>query len=122
MNTSEYETKRSGGSAWFFITLALILFLGGALSVGAYVYGDPQLTILEAIFAGFAGLAAVIVGLVGAAIGIIVGLFGALLGLVAAGGAVAFTLFIVGSPIIALILIVMLWRRGKSCPDPAMHE
>lgn len=126
MTTTEIETRRSGGSSWFFITLALVLFLGGALAVGAYIYGDPQPTVLEAIVAGFAGLAAVIIGLVGAAIGIVVGLIGAILGVVAAGGAVAFTLFIIGSPIIALILFVLLMRRNKdcpdACPDPSAHE
>lgn len=85
MATSEYETTRSGGGSWFFITLALLLFLGGALSVGAYIFGHQELTILESIIAGFGGLAGLIVGLIGAAIGIIVGLFGALLGIVAAG-------------------------------------
>lgn len=122
MATSEYETTRSGGGSWFFITLALLLFLGGALSVGAYIFGHQELTILESIIAGFGGLAGLIVGLIGAAIGIIVGLFGALLGIVAAGGAVALTLFIVGSPIIAIILFVLLMRRGKNCPDPTAHE
>lgn len=126
MEVSNVETRRSGGASWFFITLALILFLGGALAFGAYVYGDPQPTVIEAIVAGFAGLAALIIGLVGAAIGVIVGLVGALLGIVAAGGAVAFTLFIIGSPIIALILFVLLMRRRKecpeACPDPSAHE
>lgn len=108
--------------AWVYVPVILILFLGGALSVGAYVYGEPDLTVMESIAAGFAGLAALIIGLIGAAFGIVVGLFGALLGLVAAGGAVAVTLFIIGSPIIALILIVLLMRRPKSCPDPSAHE
>ena len=123
MDTSDYEVRRSGGgAAWFFVTLALIIFIGGGLAVGAYMYAEPQLTAGEAIVAGFAGLAALVVGIVGAAIGIVVGLFGALLGIVAAGGAVALTLFIVGSPIIAIILFVLLLRRNKSCPEPSAHE
>ena len=126
MTTSDIETRRSGGSSWFFITLALILFLGGALAVGAYIYGDPQPTVLEALVAGFAGLAAVIVGLVAAAIAIVVSLFSAVLGVAAAGGAIAFTLFIIGSPIIAIILFVLLMRRNKqcadACPDRSAHE
>ena len=126
MEVSDTEARRSGGASWFFITLALILFLGGALAFGAYVYGDPQPTVIEAIVAGFAGVMALIIGLVGAVIGVTVGLVGALLGIVAAGGAVAFTLFIIGSPIIAVILFVLLMRRRKecpeACPDPSAHE
>lgn len=126
MEVSDTEVRRSGGASWFFITLALILFLGGALAFGAYVYGDPQPTVIEAIVAGFAGVMALIIGLVGAVIGVTVGLVGALLGIVAAGGAVAFTLFIIGSPIIAVILFVLLMRRRKecpeACPDPSAHE
>ena len=103
--------------------VVLILFLGGALSVGAYFYGDPQLTIAESIAAGFGALAGIMIGMIGALFGLAVGLLGALIGLVAAGGAVAMTLFIIGSPIIAIILIVMLMRRPKSdCPNPAAHE
>ncbi len=93
------------------------------MSIGAYVYNDVDLTVMESLAAGFGGLAALIVGLFAATIGIIVGLFGALIGLVAAGGAVAMTLFIIGSPLIAIILLVLLLRRPKSnCPDPGAHE
>ncbi len=124
MATTDYGSERTRSSgAWLYVPIILILFVGGAMSVGVYSYSDTEVTILEAIAAGFGGLAAVIVGLFAAAIGIVVGLIGALIGLVAAGGAVAMTLFIVGSPILALILIVMLMRRPKSnCPDPAAHE
>ena len=121
-------SQRSGGSglAWLYLPLVLILFLGGALAVGAYFYGEPQLTIAEALAAGFGGVAALIVGLFAAAIGIVVGLFGALIGLVAAGGAVGMTLFVVASPVIAIILLVMLMRRPRAnpqgCPDPSAHE
>lgn len=125
MSTSEYhEERRSSGAAWLYAPIILILFLGGALSVAAYSYGEPELTMMESLAAGFGGLAAIIVGLFAAAIGVIVGLFGALLGVVAAGGAVAMTLFIIASPILAIVLIVMLMRRPKSseCPDPSLHE
>ncbi|MEM9617272.1 MAG: hypothetical protein AAF936_04855 [Pseudomonadota bacterium] len=125
MATTDYgDVKRGGGSGWFFAPIILILFLGGALSVGAFFYSDPQLTILESITAGFAGLAGLIIGLFAAAFGILLGLLGALIGLVAAGGAVAMTIFIIGSPLLAIILIVMLMRRSKSsdCPDPSAHE
>lgn len=124
MTNADYaiETRRGGGAAWLWAPIVLILFLGGAMSVGMYFYGEPQLTILESLAAGFGSLAAIIVGLFAAAIGVIVGLFGALLGIVAAGGAVAMTLFIVGSPIIAIVLFVLLMRRPKTCPDPGLHE
>ncbi|GJL91574.1 hypothetical protein [Hyphococcus sp.] len=123
MTTSDYrEPARSSGMAWVMAPVIMILFLGAALSVGAYFYGDPQLTVAESMAAGFGGLAALIVGLIATVFGLVVGLIGALIGLVAAGGAVAMTLFIVGSPLIAIILIVMLMRRPKSeCPDPGAH-
>lgn len=114
--------KRSSGMAWLYMPIVLILFLGAALSVAAYNFSDTDLTVAESIAAGFGGLAGIILGLIGAAIGIVVGLIGALVGLVAAGGAVAVTLFIVGSPIIALVLFVLLLRRPKTaCPDPGVH-
>lgn len=123
MATDYQEKSRSGGLAWIYAPVVLILFLGGALSVGAYFYTEPQLTVAESIVAGFGGLAGIIVGLIAAVFGVIVGLLGALLGLVAAGGAVAMTLFIIGSPILAIVLIFLLMRRPKSdCPDPAAHR
>jgi len=123
MTTSDYsEPRRSKSAAWFYVPVILILFLGGALSVGAYFYGEPQLTIGESIVAGFGGLAGILVGLIVSIIGLAVGLVGALIGLVAAGGAVAMTLFIVASPVIAIILIFLLMRRNKTdCPDPGAH-
>ena len=122
MTASEYSESRGGGAAWLYMPIILILFLGCALSVGAYFYSDTPITVFEAIAAGFGGLAGLIIGIIGAAIGVIVGLFGALIGLVAAGGAVAMTMFILGSPIIAIILLVLLLRRPKTCPDPGAHE
>ena len=125
MTTSDYhEPVRSSGAAWLYVPIILILFLGGALSIGAYFYGDPQLTIAESLAAGFGGLAGIILGLIAAVFGLVVGLVGALIGIVAAGGAVAMTLFIVGSPVIAIILIVLLMRRRRTaeCPDPGAHE
>ncbi len=107
---------------WLMIPVVLIVFLGGALSVGAYFNSEPDLTALEAVAVGFGGLAAIIIGLFAAALGIIVGLIGALLGVVAAGGAVVMTLFIVGSPIIAIVLIFMMMRKRDNCPDPGAHE
>ncbi|MCB2114304.1 MAG: hypothetical protein KDD85_12265 [Parvularculaceae bacterium] len=122
IDTYHGERRRGAGLAWLYMPIVLILFLGGALSVAAYSFNDADLTVAESIAAGFGGLAAIIVGLIGAAIGIVVGLFGALIGLVAAGGAVAMTLFIVASPVIAIILLALLLRRPKTaCPDPGAH-
>ena len=95
------------------------------LSGGAYFYGEPDLTIMESLAAGFAGLAAIIIGLFAALFGVLVGLIGAAFGLAVGGGAVALTLFIVASPVIAIILLVLLLNnknRGADCPDPAVHE
>ena len=79
--------------------------------------------IVESIAAGFGGLAGIIIGLFAALFGVILGLIGALIGVVAAGGAVAMTLFIIGSPILAIILLFLLMRKSKSdCPDPAAHR
>lgn len=121
---TDYRGERRAGSglAWLYMPIVLILFLGAALSVAAYSFSDADLSIAESIAAGFGGLAGIILGLFGAAIGIVVGLIGALIGLVAAGGAVAVTLFIVASPIIALVLLVLLLRRPKTaCPEPGAH-
>ena len=122
---TDYHGGSSGGRSmtWLYAPIVLILFLGAALSVAAYNFADTDLSIAESIAAGFGGLAGVILGLFGAAIGIVVGLIGALVGLVAAGGAVAMTLFIVASPILAIILFALLMRRPKTaaCPDPGAH-
>lgn len=128
MATSDYETNSSGSSMWwFYAPVIIILFLGGALSFGAYAYGEPDLTIMESIAAGFAGLAAIVVGLIAAVFGVLVGLVGALFGIAVGGGAVAVTLFVLASPILAIVLFVLLMRRGGSnngaeCPDPGAHE
>jgi len=123
MATTDYaESGRRGGGAWFYIPILLILLLGGAFSVAAFVAAEPQLTVMESLAAGFGGLAAIIIGVFAAAFGVIVGLIGAAVGLIAAGGALAMTLFIIGSPIIAIILIFLLMRRPKDCPDPSAHE
>ena len=123
MTTTDYGVeRRGGGAAWIYVPIILILFLGGAMSVAAFFGTEHELTLLESIAAGYGALAGIIVALFAAALGVIAGLIGALLGLVAAGGAVAMALFIVGSPIIAIILLVLLLRRPKECPDPGAHE
>ncbi len=121
---TEYESavgrRRTSGLVWLWAPVVLILFVGGALSVAAGVQ-NPSLSPIDSLATGFGALAAIIVGLFGAAIGVIVGLIGAVIGLVAAGGAVAVTLFLVGSPLLALVLLYLLLRRNRSCPDPTVH-
>ncbi|SNT75556.1 hypothetical protein SAMN06297382_2806 [Amphiplicatus metriothermophilus] len=106
---------------WLWLPLILILFVGGAFSIAVYMH-EPSLSAGEAFAVGFGGLAALIAGLFASAVGVIVGLFGALIGLVAAGGAIAMTLFIIASPILAIVLLFLLLRRRKNeCPDPSVH-
>lgn len=122
MTTTDYATERKSGAAWLFAPIVVILFLGAALSIAAFFYSDPHLTIVESLAAGFGGLAGLMIGLFAAVIGVIIGLIGALIGIAAAGGALAMTLFIIGSPIIAIILLIIVMNRRKSCPDPSLHE
>lgn len=110
--------RRSRSLAWLYMPIFLIIFLGGALSIAAYNFNETDLTMAESVAAGFGGLAALIVALIAAAISIVVGLAGALIGLVAAGGALAVTLFIVASPIIAIVLMALLWRRSRTSAHP----
>ena len=122
MTMQDLEHNRSSGTGWLYTPLILILFVGGALSIGAYFY-EPGLSIPESLAAGFGGLAALIVGLVASVIGVVIGLLGAVFGLAVGGGAAVLTLFIVASPVIAIILLFMLTRRkGNGCPDPTAHE
>ncbi|MBI1394174.1 MAG: hypothetical protein GC152_15700 [Alphaproteobacteria bacterium] len=108
-----YERKSSAGF-WVFLPIILFLLVGAGLSFAAYVYAEPELTALESMGAGFGGLAGVIVGLFAALFGIIVALVGAVIGLITAAGAIAVTIFFIGSPLIAIILFVLLMReRGE---------
>lgn len=125
MATSTQDGERSGGGGRVFLwaIVFILLFLGGALSGAAYVFSEQELTAVESIGAGFGGLAGLIIGIFGAIASVIIGLVGAVIGIVVAGGALAFTLFLVGSPIIAIILFLLLMRSRKtSCPDPDAHR
>ncbi|MEM8771569.1 MAG: hypothetical protein AAGD92_07965 [Pseudomonadota bacterium] len=123
METADYETRR-GGAPWLLILVFLLVFLGAALSVAAYMFAEPSLTVAESAAAGFGGLAGVIIGLFGAFVGIVLGLFGALIGVATAGGAIAVTLFVLASPILAIVFLVLLLRRpkGDACPDPSVRK
>lgn len=97
------EGRSGGGAIWFWAPVLVILFVGAAFSVAAYFHSEPDLTIIEAIAAGYVGVA-----------GLIFGLFAAFFGLVAAGGAVALALFIVASPALTIILLILLLTRNRS--------
>jgi len=122
MTNSDYDLESGKGSStgvWLGLAMMLVLVAGSAFSVLAYQQNDVSL--FEAVAAGFAGVGAVIVGLFAGAVGLFLGLVGAVIGIVAAGGALAVTAFLVGSPVIAIILFVLLMRRDKGCPDPNAH-
>ncbi len=117
-----HQDGRSRGAAWLYMPIILILLLGVGLSIAAHQYSDVELSVAESVAAGFGGLVALILGLVAAAIGVIGSLFAALLAIIAAGGAVAVTIFILVSPVVALVLIAVLMRRRRNdCPDPGVH-
>lgn len=107
-----YEKKSSAG-LWIFLPIVLFLLVGAGLSFAAYVYAEPDLTALESMGAGFGGLAGIIVALFASLFGIILGLIGAVIGLVTAAGAVAVTIFFVGSPLIAIVLFYLLLRERR---------
>ena len=121
MAVEDFDSRKKSSAAWLYVPIVLILFVGGALSVAAYHY-EPGLTIAEALVAGFGGLAAMIVGLFAALFGVVLGLVGALFGLAVGGGAIILTLFIVASPVLAIILFILLMRRPKTCPVPGAEE
>jgi len=122
MASTDYEERKSGGGM-VLMTLMILIFLGAALSVAFYIFGEQDLSVIESIGAGFGGLAGIIIGLFGVIVGVVLGLVGALFGVAVGGGAVALTLFIIGSPIIAIILLVLLMRsRSSDCPDPDAHQ
>lgn len=96
-------SHRSGdGAIWFWAPLIVILSVGAAFSVAAYFHSDSDLNAIEAVGTGFAGVAALIFGL-----------FAAFFGLIMAGGAVAFSLFLVASPILTIVLLFLLLRKNK---------
>lgn len=115
--------RRSGGPLWFWLPLVLVLVLGAGFSAAAYMH-EPSLTPVEALAVGYGGLAATVVGLFVGAIGVVVAFFAAIFGIAVAGTATAFSLFLVASPLIAIIFIFLFFRarrRASACPDPGSH-
>lgn len=100
------EVRRGGGAVWFWAPLIVIVFVGAAFSVGAYFHNDSDLTVIESVGAGYAGVAALIFGL-----------FAAFFGLVVGAGALAFSLFLVASPVLCLILLFLLLRKNSRAKD-----
>ena len=94
--------EHGGGAVWFWAPVLVILFVGGAFSVGAYFHGEHDLSVIESIGVGFGGVA-----------GLILGLFAAFFGLILGAGALAFSLFLVASPILCVILLFLLLRKNK---------
>lgn len=101
MSERNVEPRRAG-SVWFWAPLIVILFVGAAFSVGAYFSNEHDLSVIESIGLGYAGVA-----------GLILGLFGAVFGLIFAGGALAFSLFLVASPVLTIILLFLLLRKNR---------
>lgn len=102
MTDRDGQRKGSGGIAWFFAPLAILIAAGVGFSIAAYVYAEPPLSPVEAVGAGFGALG-----------GVIVALIFAIVGIVTAGGALVVTLFFVASPIIAIVLFILLMRRSR---------
>ncbi len=102
MANREVSARGGGGAIWFWAPLLVILSVGAAFSVGAYFHSESDLNAIESIGAGFGGVAALIFGL-----------FAAFFGLIMAGGAVAFSLFLVASPILTIILLFLLLRKNQ---------
>lgn len=118
-NSDQRLTRSNSSAMWLWIPLIVVLVGGTALSFVAYQQND--ITILEAIIGGFVGLAGIFIGLVGGLFGLIVGLAAGLFGVATAGGAIAITLFVLASPVLAIVFLWLLLRRSKECPDPSMH-
>lgn len=106
----DYKKKSSAGF-WVFLPIILFLLVGAGLSFAAYVYAEPELTALESLGAGFGGLAGIIIGLFATLFGLILALVGTVIGIITAAGAIAVTIFLVGSPVIAIILFILLMRE-----------
>ena len=123
MSAESYELNTHRGNSLMTIlsVLAVLLIVSaGSLAILAFNH-NPDISIVEAISLGFVGVGGIIAAAFAAIIGIIVGLLGAIFGIAIGGGALAVTLFVLASPVIALVLFALLMRRGRDCPDPSQH-
>ena len=108
------DRRRGGGPNWLWLVVVVFLLVGAALSIAAYAFGEPDLTALESLGAGFGGLAGIILGLIAALIGTVISLIGAVFGLIIAAGTIAVTIFFIASPVVAIILFFLLMREKRA--------
>lgn len=108
------EPRVGGGLA--FITIPAILYLMTSLGLGVafYTNAETDIGVVEAIIAGFGATAGIIVGLVVAAFGTVLAFVTGVLGIAFAGGALLVTLFIMASPVIAIVLLMLMMRPSRS--------
>ena len=124
MSTESYELAgRKGNGPWIAFATVMALLLVAALSFTIVILvHEPGLTIPEALAGGFGGVGGLVIGLIAAVLSLIAGLIATVFGLAVGGGALALTLFLLASPVIALVLIwILMRRRSVECPDPSRH-
>ncbi len=119
---SAFRSNAGNSSSMLWLWIPLLVIIVGGLSLSVVAYQQNDITVVEAFIGGFIGLAGLFIGLIGGLFGLIVGLVAALFAMVTAGGAIAITLFVLASPVLAIVFLWMLTRRSKECPDPAAHE
>lgn len=118
----ELESHRGGSRLMTILSVVTVLYVVSAGSLAILAFNqNPDISIVEAIGMGFVGVGGIIVAGFAAIIGIVIGLIGAVFGIAVGGGAIAVTLFVLASPVIALVLFALLMRRGRDCPDPSRH-
>lgn len=117
----EFEHQRgSGFLATTYVLATLFVMASASLAVLAFNQ-NPGISIIGAIETGFTATGGLIIALFAGLFSVAFGLVAALFGIAVGGGAIAITLFIIASPIIAILLFVLLARQAKRCPDPAQH-
>jgi len=123
MATENLElASRRGSGIGVILSVIAVLFVVAGISLALLAFNqNPGISIVEAIGTGFAATGGIVVAIFAALISVVVGLIAAVFGIAVGGGAIAITLFVLASPIIAIILFAVLMRRGRDCPDPAQH-
>ena len=132
MTKSLVDPRAGGAAGWIFTLLVVIgLFAAGIWAV--YTYGEGHIYIdgrsvneLEwwEIAGGLAaGAAALIIGLVGGLLGLVIALFATVVALVLGALGIFAGLFITAGvllgPILLLVLIIIMIRRGGRAEDAA---